>query len=67
MNKRNVTSALKAAIKNCGKSRYAIWKATGISQTSLSYFMRGKSTLRLDRVDALAEFLGLELVSKKGK
>jgi transcriptional regulator with XRE-family HTH domain len=63
--KRTMTDALKAEIEECGVSRYEISKATGILQTSLSRFMRGETSLRLDKADALAEYLGLELAKRK--
>lgn len=58
-----ITDALKAAIKESGQSRYEISKATGILQTSLSRFVRGETSLRLDKADKLAQYLGLWLVS----
>ncbi len=60
-----MTDVLKAAIKESGVSRYEISKATGILQTSLSRFMRGETSLRLDKADVLAEYLGLRLVSER--
>lgn len=63
--KPTMTDALKAAIKESGLTRYEISKATGILQTSLSRFVRGETSLRLDKADVLAEYLGLELVRKR--
>jgi transcriptional regulator with XRE-family HTH domain len=60
--KSTMTDALKAAIDESGLSRYEISKATGVLQTSLSRFMRGETSLRLDKADVLAEYLGLRLV-----
>jgi transcriptional regulator with XRE-family HTH domain len=57
-----MTDVLKAEIEGSGVSRYEISKATGILQTSLSRFVRGETSLRLDKADVLAEYLGLELV-----
>ncbi len=53
------------AIGTCGYSRYHISKETGVSQAALSRFMSGERSLTLDTVDVLADFLGLELVSKR--
>ena len=61
-----MTDALKAAIKNSGLTRYRIAQDTGIREASLSRFMAGKTSLRLDRADVLAEYLGLELVKRRG-
>lgn len=66
--KPTMTDVLKTAIERSGKTRYQIAQDTGILQTSLSRFMRGETSLRLDKADVLAEYLGLELVKKrKGK
>jgi len=56
-----MTDVLKAAIAESGVSRYRIAKDTGILQTSLSRFMAGQTSLRLDKADVLAEYLGLRL------
>jgi transcriptional regulator with XRE-family HTH domain len=60
-----LTAALKSAIAHSGLTRYRIAKDTGILETSLSRFMRGETSLRLDKADVLAEYLGLELVVKR--
>jgi len=65
--KPTMTDVLKAAIETCGKSRYQIAKDTGILETSLSRFMRGETSLRLDKADVLADYLGLELVKRKAR
>ena len=59
-----MSEALKAAIEDSGMTRYAISKATGVAQPSLSRFVRGERSLSLDAVDALAEFLDLELAPR---
>ena len=56
-----MTDVLKAAIEQSGVSRYQISKDTGILETSLSRFMRGETSLRLDKADVLAAYLGLAL------
>ena len=63
--KPTMTDVLKTAIERSGKTRYQIAKDTGILQTSLSRFMRGETSLRLDKADVLAEYLGLELTERK--
>ncbi len=59
--KRTMTDVLKAAIDQSGVSRYRISKVTGITEPSLSQFMQGAASLRLDKADMLAEYLGLRL------
>lgn len=46
-------------------SRYAISKATGIPQSTLSRFMAGKAGLRLTSLDALAACLKLRVVADR--
>ncbi len=65
--KPTMTDALKAAIEESGLTLYRIAKDTGILDTSLGRFVRGETSLRLDKADALADYLGLELVKRKAK
>jgi hypothetical protein len=60
-----LTDVLKAAIDEGEATRYRIAKDTGILETSLSRFMRGETSLRLDKADTLADYLGLELVKRR--
>lgn len=61
--KTTMSDQLRDAIENCGQSRYAIHKATGIDQGQLSRFMHGEAGMSLDTVDRLFEYLELELRS----
>ena len=63
--KPTMTNVLKTAIEKSGVSRYRIAQDTGILETSLSRFMRGETSLRLDKADVLAEYLGLKLVERR--
>lgn len=54
-------------MENSGQSRYAIAKATGISEAALSRFAAGTQPLRGNNTDKLAAHLGLVLVKKPGK
>jgi transcriptional regulator with XRE-family HTH domain len=69
--KRRLSDQLREIIEGCGQTRYAIAKATGVSQATLSRFMNGGRGLPMKTLDTLAEYLGLELVvrsvSKKGR
>lgn len=60
-----VSGQLRAAMKAAAVSRYRIAKETGLEQSALSRFVRGKAGLDLSSVDKLAEYLGLELVAKR--
>lgn len=57
-----VSTRLRDAIDTCGHSRYRLSRETGVTESTLSRFMAGKSGLNLEAVDALSAFLGLELV-----
>lgn len=60
--KPTITEVLQAAIENSGLTRYRIAADTGIEETSLLRFMAGETSLRLDKADVLARYLGLQLV-----
>ncbi len=56
------------AIEASGETRYAIAKAPGTSQTSLSRFVNGERGLSAEALEKLADHFGLEVVlRKKGK
>ena len=56
---------LRRKIDESGMSRYAICKATGIAEASMSRFMSGQLGLSMDAIDALMEYFDLELVPKR--
>lgn len=56
---------LRAALDECGQSRYQVSRQTGISQPALSRFVNGERGLSLATIDALCEYLELELVSRR--
>jgi transcriptional regulator with XRE-family HTH domain len=57
-----LTNVLKAAIKRSGLTYYRISKETGIDEANLGRFIRGEMSVRLDKADKLAAYLGLRLV-----
>lgn len=57
-----MTDVLKEAIAASGVSLYQIAKEAEIVKTSLSRFMRGETSLRLDKAERIAAYLGLRLV-----
>jgi plasmid maintenance system antidote protein VapI len=59
-----VSESLKRAIETADVSRYRMAKDTGIDQPTLSRFINGERPLVLDKVDILADYLGLELKPK---
>ena len=59
--KSTMTEILRAAIKDSGLSAYRISKDTGLVAMSIIRFVEGETSLRLDKADVLAEYLGLRL------
>jgi transcriptional regulator with XRE-family HTH domain len=60
--KPTLTDALRAAVEQSGLTGYRIALATGIDNSNLARFLRGELSLRLDKADRLAAYLGLQLV-----
>jgi plasmid maintenance system antidote protein VapI len=58
----SLSEQLKAAILNCGQTRYRIAQETGITEATLSKFVHGHHGLSQETVDVLGEYLGLRLV-----
>jgi hypothetical protein len=56
-----MTEALWAAIRQSGLTVYRIGAETGIDPANLGRFIRGQMSIRLDKADRLAAFLGLHL------
>ncbi len=60
--KPTLTDVLKAAIDRSGLTVYRIAKGTGLPDTTVLRFARGEMSVRLDKADKLAAYLGLRLV-----
>ena len=56
---------LRQAVENCGQTRYAISKATGIDESTLSRFMAGERGLPMKTLDKLADYLDLHIIAGK--
>ncbi len=61
-----VSETLRRELERCGRTRYAVSKATGIPESVLSRFTHGQP-LRGANFDKLADYLGLVLTTKAGK
>jgi hypothetical protein len=49
-----------------GRTTYkALERETGVARASVTRFVRGSQSLRLDKAERLADYLGLELRSKR--
>jgi hypothetical protein len=63
---RSLSDGIRAAIdaaNKAGVSRYAICRAAGMDQATMSRFMGGVVGLQLDTLDKLGEVLGLSVVT----
>jgi hypothetical protein len=56
-----LTDQLRHIVQNCGQTRYAISKATGIAAPVLCRLVSGERFLSPNALDTLGEYLGLEL------
>lgn len=56
-----ITTALRQAILDSGLPLLRIANETEVQRASLSRFVRGKNSLRLDVADKLAAYFGLQL------
>ena len=65
----SLSEVLRRAIRGGGLTFQALAEATGVERGSISRFVRGERSLRLDMADRLAAYLGLELRprGKKGR
>ena len=60
-----LTEQLRQALLNCGQTRYAISKATGIGQDKLSRFVHGERGVSCEVMDTLGKYLRLRIVTDK--
>jgi hypothetical protein len=63
--RRSFSDQIRRAIEESGRTRYAIWKATGIDQAALSRFIAGNAGLSLDAIDKLADYLDLNITTTR--
>lgn len=62
-----LSDQLRQAIADSGMSRYRIAQDTGIDESALAKFFNGQRGLSLASLDALVEYLDLEVVPKQSK
>jgi transcriptional regulator with XRE-family HTH domain len=67
MGNRKLSDEIRDAVNASGMSRYAIAKALGVAESTMSRFMSGKGGLSMEYIDRLAALLGLHIVVRKGK
>jgi plasmid maintenance system antidote protein VapI len=61
----SLSDVLKPALAESGLAHIALERATGVKRASIMRFLRGETSLRLDKADRLAAFLGLELRARR--
>jgi plasmid maintenance system antidote protein VapI len=62
-----ITDVLRRAILDSGLPLLRISRETGVQRASLSRFVRGKNSLRLDVADKLAKYFELRLMTTEQK
>ena len=55
------------AIETCGMSRYALSKASGVSEGELCRVVAGQRSMTLRTLDRLAPFIGVRVTVKRPK
>lgn len=65
--RKSISERIREAIERADVSRYQISNDTGIEESALSRFMSRERGLSMEALDALAEYFGLELVSRGKK
>ena len=60
--RRPLSEQMRHAIKQSGKSRYAISHETGIAQSVLSRFVNGKTDLSTPSLEKICECIGARIV-----
>ena len=60
-NKQQLSDQIREAVLRAGKTRYRIALETGISESLLSRFVRGKAGLSMESIDKLCELIGARL------
>jgi transcriptional regulator with XRE-family HTH domain len=59
----SLSDEIRRVVADCGQTRYAISKATGIAESTLSRFLAGERGLPMKTLDKLAEFLDLHITT----
>ena len=60
-----LSDQVRQAIEECGETRYAICKATGLDPATLCRFVSGERGLSTTALDTVAEYLELSISSCK--
>ena len=60
-----LTDQLRQAIDDSGLTRYRISKETGITETALALFYNGQRGLSMKAMNAIGQFLELEIITRR--
>ena len=60
-----LSEQIRRAVDASGLSRYRISKTLGVAESTISRFMSGQGGLSMETFDALADLLGLTIVTLK--
>lgn len=63
----NVLHEIRKAMKASDKTRYSLWKETGIDQSHLFKLWNGKAGLSVENLEKLADALGMEVIIRPAK
>jgi plasmid maintenance system antidote protein VapI len=64
---KRMSDEIRDAVNASGMSRYAIAKALGVAESTMSRFVNGKGGLSMEYLDRLADLIGLHIVVKPAK
>ena len=62
-----MSDLLRKTIAESGIPYLVLERETGVVRTSIMRFVRGETSLRLDKADVLAEYFGLELMGTRDR
>jgi transcriptional regulator with XRE-family HTH domain len=62
-----ILDEIRKAIRTCGRSRYALAKETGLSESLLCLLMTGKRGLSVEALEKLAAALGCNVTLRPHK
>jgi transcriptional regulator with XRE-family HTH domain len=62
-----ILKTIRKAMEASDKTRYRLWKETGIDQAHLSRLLAGEVGLSVDNLERLTEALGLEIIIRPAK
>ncbi len=67
MENQRLSDEIREAVDASGLSRYAIAKALGVAESTMSRFMSGHGGLSMNYLDQLADLIGLHVIVKPSK